>query len=422
MAKLGGDINWVIGFMYYAAVFLGVCSLTYDRRSKVLIPSRTRTFLAAVIYGSAVVLAIPIGYMASKRIEMNDMLIKDFASIIQVINGIIRVFSSMVSIVVLLKNRDNFLRCFNHILKLKATAFKKKEARIERWFFWMILTKVVVGNSAAIAIIVIFFMNFKKLSLIMLATFWSQMEVMIFQQFSMYCFYVAVGFICKYYKMTNYQLFEVYEQYKAAHRLGRLKGIAKETCGLLSDRVDQLSALYKELFDLHEFIKKVYEVPVLTSLLTSFCTNVSFSFATYTLIHGETVNCLAITIYLSTTVLSFIDTYLTASVCDAYGRFCMEAKNILGIFGNLESLDVRLDRTVSIIIWFSILYQHTNFQIERVAFQLERQSMPYQLCGLLDINQQTSFMILAGYLSCLTILAQFDYIYGDVDLSKYLKQ
>lgn len=413
MAKSGGDINWVIGFMYYVAGFLGVCTLTFDQKKRVLCESRARNLLRTVVYGAAIMLTIPLSYMASRRMEMNGTVIKDFASIIDVINGIIRVFSSTVSVVALLKNRHNIVKFFNNILKLNETM--RKEAKIEKWFHWMILTKVVVGNSAAIAITVIFFMNFNKFSLIILAAFWSQIEVLIFQQFSMYCFYIAVAFICKFYKMTNYQLFEVYAQYKAARR----SGIAKEKCFLLSDRVDELAALYKELFDLHNFIKKVYEVSVLTSLVTSFCTNVSFSFATYTLVHRKSVNSTAVAIYLSTTVLSFIDTYLTASVCDAHGQFFREAKHILGIFGDTKSIDVRLDRTVS-TTWFDLrlcISTYKKFQIERVTFQMEKQSISYRLWGLLEINQQTSFMFLTGYLSCLIILAQFDYIYGDLDLN-----
>ncbi|KAL5273542.1 hypothetical protein ACFFRR_000341 [Megaselia abdita] len=407
MKKFRVDTNWAIALNFYMACVLGLCPLVYDRKRHVLRLSMTRSWLGLAIYGTAIALLIPLGYIASKRMEMVEMAIKDFASIIEAINGNIKVLSSIVSLVIFFKNRNNFAHCFNEILKLNRTTFKvyDKDAKIEKWFLWMILTKMAVGTLIAIVNTGMFFINFRKRSLIILGIFFCQCGTFAFQQFSVYFFYIAVGFVCKFYKMTNTQLFEVYEQYKTISKLDKLKGMTKETCCVLSDRIDEIGTLYKDLFYLHNFLKQVYDVQVLSILTTSFCTNVSFSFATYTLFSGETINTKAITIYVGATVLSFIDTYLTSAVCAANAMFFKEAKHILGVFASIKSLDIRFDRT-----------------IERTTFQLEKHSISYQLCGLLEINQKTSFMFLSASLTCFIILAQFDYKYGNVDLRKYLEK
>lgn len=51
---------------------------------------------------------------------------------------------------------------------------------------------------------------------------------------------------------------------------------------------------------------------------------------------------------------------------------------------------------------------------------MNSQKISYVMCGLFELSHSEAFMLLAGSLSGLVILVQFDYKFGDLDIDDYI--
>lgn len=125
--------------------------------------------------------------------------------------------------------------------------------------------------------------------------------------------------------------------------------------------IDEISVIYGDLYNLHEFLKNAYEIQVVSWMISGLLNNVTYWFATYTLIDTSTVNWLAFSTYCVITTGLFFDGYLICAVCEKNCALWREARELFKKFYLLESIDCRLDQSVS---WFKcpwvIIYVFTS--------------------------------------------------------------
>lgn len=340
---------------YYFSIFCGVCPFIYDRKSQSVRSSNLRSIYSLTIHGSCLMFVLPLIMIASERKEMNNIVLKDFSLIIDVVNLEITTICAALSLIVFYTNRGTFMNLINDILRLNTIKFKpvdKQGEKIDSWLLKTTAFKWFLSGFLNWTHIAIFNQNFTLKSWVVFGLFFCRCSIFTLTQFSNFYFCTAVGFLCKFYETQNSRLNDLYRNYKLLVVVRRYKingGTFFESCGQLSDQIDEISALYGELYKLHELLKTIYEIQVISGMVSTFLSNVSYCFASYTLINAATVNWVAFFTYGIITAGLVLDGYLASGVCERNCILWMEARDLLGKFCILESMDCRLDQSVS---WF----------------------------------------------------------------------
>lgn len=312
--------------------------------------------IGPLVYGSAILMNIPMSYLAAQTFERSELPQKDFVTILQGINEYAQVLATIVTVIVFIKNKTNLRPFFNAIVKLNWTFFKirdfSKDLEAEKWFLWMIILKLISGTLIGGSQIILFYLTFRNRNVLVYGWFWCHCCLILFQQYAVFYFYIAVGFVSKFFKLTNIRLEEIFAEYKSLVSSGKTRYAKMEKCAEICDKIDDLAVYYNLLFEYQKFIKKEYEVQIVSSLLTGFFNNVSDVFASYTLFFGETLDWKTGLYYISVSILGYFDSFLTTCICECNINFSKDAVKVLETFNHLKSLDIRLDRTVRWISFF----------------------------------------------------------------------
>lgn len=337
MGVLRRGITFQINFIYYSAIVLGVCPFLYNREGKSVKRCRILELYSFCIHTTSFLVLNPLGFKVQKSAAARQFITKHFVLLIELFATEMKIISGLLSLLVFYKNRDKFECFINEILKLNSISFKiAKGERVEKWFICMVSLKIFVSGSIGWIHVSSFIQNFPTINWIIIGAFISSCCILTFHIFNVFYFYTAVGFLTKFFRINNENLEKIHEDFK----------FQRTPISQLEHKLQELTILYSKLFYLHTFLIKVYEIQIVSSLVTSFVGNVSAGFATYTLYHSEHVNWLAFGTYFILTTANYLDGYLTSVMCNRNCQFWRRATEILGQFSNLRTSG--LDRAVSI--------------------------------------------------------------------------
>lgn len=341
-----------VDFYYHLSVIAGVCPFIYDRKNGVVRQSLFLEIYSSIVHGSCILLLVPFLILAHKN---NDLNRKGISQIVEVVNMVIKALSIALSMSLFNKNRLKFQRFSNEILRLNTTTFKvepkSEDEKIHFWLLKIVVLKIAVTAMLGFVHIGTFLNRFKVMSWQITGVFVCNTGMFMFQQYGIFYFYTAVGFVCKFYQMSNRQLLELCKNYEVLTIIKR-KASHLEKISQMIDRVDELSLLYKELYDLHDFLKNVYEIQVVSTMIVALLNNVTYWFGTYTTLSVEPFNVVAFVTHFALTLGMYLDAYLMFAVCEKGSRLWKAARDIFGRFNTLKSIDYRFDRSV----WICRLY------------------------------------------------------------------
>lgn len=326
-------------FIYYSSLLLGVYPILYNSKEHRISRCRILEFYSLFIHGTAFLAANILGYKM-KLLYGGNLVTKDFVLFVDVFTAQIRILSGLLSMFVFHKNCSNFVCFTNNILKLDSTCFKDSKG----WFIFMVFLKMFFTGSIGWMHVSIILQNVPVINWLTMAVFSSTCAMITFHMFSVLYFYIAVGCLTKFFGITNENLEQVYQDYK----------FQRTSADQVKTKVEELTKIYSELFHLHTFLIKVYEIQIVSALVTNFVGNVSAGFTTYTLYHSEHVNWFAFGTYFILTIANYLDSYLTSVMCNKNCQLWRTATEILGQFTILKSNgddgDRGLDRAVSLYI------------------------------------------------------------------------
>lgn len=336
-------LNIGLTFFYYLTVFFGACPFVYDSKAQVLRISIIRSAVGVVFYGAAMFAMFPLGFLAINSLRQSEFLAKDFATIIGMSSEYAKNFVNIISLIFFIKNRNGFLEVFNRILDVDEEIGQNGiSSESENWFTFTVGFKVGIASFIYCLHFVWFFLGFKDLNLLLILVMWSHNAAFLFQLFTICYFNLAVASISKCWKIMNIRLLDIYRQYKTL----KVSALSKEQCGFLSDQLDGTVIFYKKLYELHANLRGLYQIQITGWATTSFLNNVSISFMTYTLFFGEKFQWVFVTLLGGLALISFLDFFITWSICESNLDFYRDTMNILRMFSMLRSLDFRFDRTV----------------------------------------------------------------------------
>lgn len=336
-----------VDLYYHVSVICGVCPYIYDRKNQVVRISSWLEMYSFLLHGSCISLIGPLSLMAYNNNDFGQFS-KDIYHILQAVNNIIKAISIGISMVLFYKNRFNFQKSSNEILRLNGLFKIEQGSEDEKTHFWLmriVILKIGVTVILGAFHFVAFFQSYKILTWRILGIFICNVGMFTFQQYGMFYFFTAVGFICKFSKILNQKLSKIYKRYKTLTTIGR-KGINMDKCCQMSDWIDEISLMYKELYELHDFLMKVYDMQIISSMISGLLNNVSFWFATYSLHYAEPFDLITYLIYVAMTGCLYLDAYLMCAVCQKSSCLWREARSIFGKFTILKSVDYRFDRSV----------------------------------------------------------------------------
>lgn len=336
-------ISWLTAFnikcIYYSSMVLGVFPFIYNARDNTVSRSTALELYSLFIHLTSFLAVNPLGYKLAQQSDRH-FLTKDFVLMIEIFASQIRIISGLLTLFLFYKKRSDFEIFINQILKLNATTFKVSKGsgeRIERKLLCMFLLKMHLSGTIGWIFVSNFLQSFKKIGLLHLAALAGSSCIITFHMFTVVYFYTAVGFLTKFFEITNKKLEKIHQDYK----------YQRTSSNQLKGEVVKLTNLYGQLFHLHTFLIKVYETQIVSSLVSSFVCNVSAGFATYTLYHSEHVNWFAFGTYSILTTANYLDSYLTSVICNKNCQLWRTATEILGQFTNLRSSDGGFDKVVS---------------------------------------------------------------------------
>lgn len=192
-----------VDFFYITSLIFGLCPYILDKKHQRVTTSNWLSIYSLIFNGSYIVFVLPLITIAYERNEMSDTVLKDFTLFIDVVNIFIKVISIALSLVVFFKERVNFQIVVNAILTLNSTTFKANDSageRIHLWFLKMVCLKMLVTACLSWFFFGLFHQNFKVKSWAVIGLFICNGGIFTFQQYSIFYFYTAVCFVCKFYE------------------------------------------------------------------------------------------------------------------------------------------------------------------------------------------------------------------------------
>lgn len=345
MNKLKVKRNLGLVFFYYLSTLLGTCPFVYDFKARSIRISKLRSTIGIAFYGAAMVSMTPLILLSVNELNYSEFITKGFVTIILVLNEHAKTVSSIVSLTIFIWKQSGFVELFNEIL---AVDNELSESGVllesEKWFNFMVTVKLGVNLVILIFDICWFSFNkgFNNMNSIIVLVVLCYFSIFVFHLFFVGYFNIAVAFISKLWKVTNIRLMRIFTEYKSL----KVSGLNKEKCAFLSDELDELLVLYRKLFELHNNLRCLYQLQVTGWVVTNFFNNVSVAFTAYTYFFGDKFHWAPMAVFGGLTVACFLDSFITWCICESHLRFYRESKDILGIFSELRSLDVRFDETV----------------------------------------------------------------------------
>lgn len=328
-----------IRLIYYFSVVLGVCPYIYSRSGNKATRSKALECYSLLIHLTSFLVCDPLGYKITQE-HSGHFITKDFVIMIEIFATQMKIISGLLSILVFYRNRVKFDCFINQILKLNETTFKVSKEngeQIEKKLIGMVFLKAYLSGSIGGIFVSTFLQNVSITNWLHMATFSCSCCMITFHMFTDLYFYTAVGFLTKFFELTNKKLEQIHQDYK----------LQTTPTNQLKKRVEELTNLYGQLFHLHSFLIRVYEIQIVSSLLASFVSNVSAGFATYTLYRSDHVNLFAFGTYFILTITNYLDSYLTSVMCNKNCQLWRAATDIVGQFTTLRSDDGRFDKAVS---------------------------------------------------------------------------
>lgn len=350
------SINPVYLFYHFSVIF-GLCPYIYDRKTQKVHTSIWLIVYGLILHGICISFIGPFYYFALKYGDFKYTFLKNTSQIIQTINTIIKALSIIFSIIYFHKYREDIRKVSDDILRLNYKAFKiepgSKEEQTQIWFLKIVLMKILLTATLGFFQIGTFVQGFKEISWRIVGIFCCNCGMFLFQQYGVFYFYTAVGFVCKFYIILNGKLSNLYEDSLIYKGKGR---ISAEKFSQMSNELQKISEFYREIYEVYEFVKTVYEVQIVSTMISGLINNMTFWFAAYTVHYSKPFNLVAYLTMLLVTIGLYFDNYLMCAICGKSTLLWKEANFILGSFYTHKLSDPGFDRSVRILFCLYIIY------------------------------------------------------------------
>jgi len=165
-------------------------------------------------------------------------------------------------------------------------------------------------------------------------------------------FHLAVVFIYRYVWTVNRELLRLVNQLANGETVE-------------SERIDYLLNLYHHLLELSNRLASIYDYQMVLVMASFQIANILaiYFFIIYTISLNNKLD-FNVLIFLQAVVINIFDFWLNIEVCNLAERTGRQTSSILKLFGDIEHLDKKLERSVSLVFFLIIFYIYVNMYIK----------------------------------------------------------